>query len=186
MSGKLAAAKSMKVYANPNWALRSFVGAVKTFLLLIAIPNLCLVTAGEEPSIARRSDLAFIVRWRDGGADYCQSQLVTGIQNHIGMHDQQVRGGASGDRIHRLVGTRSSRNGASISISIRPDMCFPPPASILTGASAADHEEVRFVQTPFWISSIWADDDFRRIENQFEEGPVMLEDKLGPWSELGR
>ena len=64
-------------------------------------------------------------------------------------------------------------------------MCFPPPASILTGASAADHEEVRFVQTPFWISSIWADDDFRRIENQFEEGPVMLEDKLGPWSELG-
>ena len=60
----------------------------------------------------------------------------------------------------------------------------PPPSSILTGATAADHEEeVRFVQTPFWISSIWPDDDFRRIENQFEEGPVTLEDKLGPWSE---
>ena len=58
-------------------------------------------------------------------------------------------------------------------------------ASLLTGeGSAADHE-VRFVQTPFWISSIWADDDFQRIENHFEEGPVMLEDKLGPaWSEL--
>ena len=65
-------------------------------------------------------------------------------------------------------------------------MCFPPSSSILTGATAADHEEVRFVQTPFWISSIWADDDFQRIENQFEEGPVMLEDKLGRWSELKR
>ena len=29
---------------------------------------------------------------------------------------------------------------------------------------AADHE-VRFC--PFWISYIWADDDFQRIENQF-------------------
>ena len=114
----------MKVHANPNRA-KFRRRAVKTFL--IDIPNLCLVTAGEEPSIARRSDLAFIVRWRDGGADYCQSRLVTGIQNHIGMLEQQVRGGASGDRIHRLVvGTRSSRNGASISISIRPDMCCFP------------------------------------------------------------
>ena len=76
MSGKLAAANSMKVHANPNWALRSFDGAVKTFLLLIAIPNLCLVTAGEEPSIARRSDLAFI--------DECGGETVEPIIANLG------------------------------------------------------------------------------------------------------
>ena len=127
MSGKQAAAKSMKVHANPNWALRSFAGAVKTFLPLIAIPNLCLVTDGEEPSIARRSDPAFIVRWRDGGADYCQSRLVTGIQNHIGMQEQQVRGGASGDRIHRLVLSHAAAGMGPASASAYGQTCASLP-----------------------------------------------------------
>ena len=93
-----------------------------------------------------------------------------------------MRGGASGDRIHRLASQHAEMGPVAASASAYAQTCA---ASLLTGAgSAADHE-VRFVQTPFWISSIWADDDFQRIENQFEEGPVMLEDKLGPaWSEF--
>ena len=110
---------------------------------------------------------------------------MTGIQNHIGMLEQQVRGGASGDRIHRLVGGHAAAGMGPASASAYGQTCAASPSSILTGGPAADHEEVRFVQTPFWISSIWADDDFQRIENQFVEGPVMSEDKLGPrWSEF--
>ena len=68
-----AAAKSMKVHANPNRA-KFRRRAVKTFL--IDIPNLCLVTDGEEPSIARRSDLAFI--------DECGGETVEPIIANLG------------------------------------------------------------------------------------------------------
>ena len=83
---------------------------MKIFLLIVDIPSV--------PRHGRRGADCKTVRSRihravERPADYCQSRLVTGIQNHIGMQQQeeeqlagaqQVRGGASGGRI--LVNTQ--------------------------------------------------------------------------------
>ena len=127
------------------------------------------------------------------GGETCRLLPISARDWHPKSHWDAAAGGGAARR-SATSERRSFRwpDTSQHAVGMRPasasaygQTCAASPSSILTGGPAADHEEVRFVQTPFWISSIWADGDFQRIENQFEEGPVMSEDKLGPrWSEF--